>query len=503
MSVTSPVDPALALQEATSSDLARRKMDMDALRKRLGDSSTKQEKLRESCEGFEAIFLQKMWEQMRKTVPKEGYLHSKDEEMYQSLFDIELCKKMAGAGGIGLADMLYTQLSQQLENTGRTTTPGRYRDPLNVPPSGSLSPHQPASPVAPAPVADNKKLTPAELYSPLPENDAEPGDAGRKPVAEAPVAGALEGALKDLKSELGLPKEDGKGAAASQWAATRAVMTGTEASGLPATAARTAGQSSAASPFAAQDGSPAAHADGPHTPPVPDAAQTAARTAARTAAGQSQAGPAAADRTGVEQAGIEPAAQAGTASKKVDPSLLSWQGNGPVSVKEKPSSAFGRNRKQVKNSDGGKEAEGASRGMAPQESLWPLEGQITSRFGWEDDATGKRRWNAGITIAAPADSPVRAVLAGRVVYAGPREGYGNTVVLEHKDGFRSYYSNLQSTTLKIGDKIKHGANFAKIAIQPSSSPDGENSAFLHFEMKKGEMALNPESAIRRMATASR
>ena len=494
MSVTSPVDPALALQEATSSDLARRKMDMDALRKRLGDSSTKQEKLRESCEGFEAIFLQKMWEQMRKTVPKEGYLHSKDEEMYQSLFDIELCKKMAGAGGIGLADMLYTQLSQQLENTGRTTTPGRYRNPLNVPPSDNLSPHQPASPAAPAPVADNKKLTAAELYSPLPQEDAEPGDAGQAPVAEAPVAGALEGALKDLKTELGLPKEDEKGAAAAQWATTRAVMTGTEASGSPEAAAQPAGQPSAADPFAARDGSPAARADGP-TPPMPDAA--------RMAAGQPQAGPAFADRIGVEQAGIESAAQAGTASKKVDPSLLSWQGNGPVSIKERPSSAFGRNRKQVKNNDGKKEGEGAARGMAPQESLWPLEGQVTSRFGWEDDATGKRRWNAGITIAAPAGSPVRAVLAGRVVYAGPREGYGNTVVLEHKEGFRTYYSNLQSTTLKVGDKIKHGADFAKIATQPSPSPDGENSAFLHFEMKKGEMALNPESAIRRMATASR
>ncbi len=498
MSVTSPVDPALALQEATSSDLARRKLDMDALRKRLGDSSTKQEKLRESCEGFEAIFLQKMWEQMRKTVPKEGYLHSKDEEMYQSLFDIELCKKMAGAGGIGLADMLYTQLSQQLENTGRTTTPGRYRNPLNVPPSDNLSPHQPASPAAPAPVADNKKLTPAELYSPLPQEDAEPGDAGRKAVAEAPAAGALEGALKDLKAELGLPKEDEKGATAAEWATTRAVMTGTEASRSLATAVQTAGQPPAADPFPAQDGNPAAEpparADGPHTPPMPDAA--------RMAAGQSQAGPASANRINAEQAEVEPATQTGITSKKVDPSLLSWQGNGPVSIKEKPSSVFGRNRK-VKNSDGGKEAEGASRGMAPQESLWPLEGQVTSRFGWEDDAAGKRRWNAGITIAAPADSPVRAVLAGRVVYAGPREGHGNTVVLEHKDGFRSYYSNLQQTALKVGDKIKHGANFAKIATQPSSSPDGENSAFLHFEMKKGEMALNPESAIRRMATASR
>ena len=191
--------------------------------------------------------------------------------------------------------------------------------------------------------------------------------------------------------------------------------------------------------------------------------------------------------------------------KPTNPALLSWQGNGPVSIKPKPSSFFGRNKNAAKGKEADKTAAAATpRGMAPQESVWPLEGPVTSRFGWEDDpATGKRRWNSGITIAAPADSPVRAVLAGRVVYSGQREGYGNAVVLEHKDGFRSYYSNLQDTNLKVGDKIKHGANFAKIATQPASSPNGENSASLHFEMKKGEMALNPESAIRRMTTASK
>ena len=90
-----PVDASLALSEATQSDLVRRKLDMNALRDRLGDPRTKEEKLRETCESFESIFLQKMWEQMRKTVNKEGYLHSKDEESYQSMFDVELSKKMA------------------------------------------------------------------------------------------------------------------------------------------------------------------------------------------------------------------------------------------------------------------------------------------------------------------------------------------------------------------------------------------------------------------------
>ena len=106
--MTAPLgDPGMALAAVSQQDLIQRKQSIDSLRQRLGDTQTKEEALRESCEGFESIFLQKMWEQMRKNVPKEGYLHSKDEEMYQSLFDVELCKKMTSAGGIGLADMLY------------------------------------------------------------------------------------------------------------------------------------------------------------------------------------------------------------------------------------------------------------------------------------------------------------------------------------------------------------------------------------------------------------
>ena len=520
---SSPVDPSLARQEASAADLARRKMDMDALRKRLGDTTTKQEKLRESCEGFEAIFLQKMWEQMRKTVPKEGFLHSKDEETYQSLFDVELCKKMAGAGGIGLADMLYIQLSQQLEHTGRTTTPGRFRNPLNVPPAENLSPRHAAS-AAPAAASDpaGKAISPADLYSPLPEQNAESDGAASK--EEAPVISAVDDALSALKTELGLPKEDKKGVAVAEWATTRAAMTGTELAPAPEEMPGTAGQHPnspvapavgqhsgspalspanrearpGAVPAAGTPGEHAARAEGPHEATAPGIEHVAAGQPQTGAEHQpvGQAGP--------ERFGEDVAAQTQSPPKKVNPALLSWQGNGPVSIKGKPTSSFGRNKSQSKSNNAEKTAAAPARGMAPDESVWPMEGMVTNRFGWEDDAaTGKRRWNSGITIAAPADSPVRAVLAGRVVYAGQREGYGNTVVLEHKDGYRSYYGNLQGTGLKVGDKIKHGANFAKIATQPSSSPDGENSAFLHFELKKGEMALNPESAIRRMATASR
>lgn len=124
---------------------------------------------------------------------------------------------------------------------------------------------------------------------------------------------------------------------------------------------------------------------------------------------------------------------------------------------------------------------------------------MTSHFGWEDDIQrGKRRWNSGVRIEAEVASPVRAVLEGTVVYSGQREGYGHTVVLEHKDGFRSYYSNLEENSLQIGDRIRHGAEFAKLAVQADPGQNGENSASLYFEFKKGEMAINPENAIKRI-----
>jgi murein DD-endopeptidase MepM/ murein hydrolase activator NlpD len=129
------------------------------------------------------------------------------------------------------------------------------------------------------------------------------------------------------------------------------------------------------------------------------------------------------------------------------------------------------------------------------------ENAVVSRFGWEDSPAGKRQWNSGVRIAAAPGAPVRAVLPGTVVYAGPRDGYGNTVVLEHKGGFRSYYGNVDLPSLQVGEKIKHGAEFASVATQPFPGAEGENSAILHFELKKGEMALNPESAIRRLTLA--
>ncbi len=90
-----PVTPAMAFESTQSGDAARQKMAVDNLQKRLHGEKEYKVKLREACEGFESIFIQKMWEQMRKNVSKEGYLHSKEEESYQAMFDVEFSKSEA------------------------------------------------------------------------------------------------------------------------------------------------------------------------------------------------------------------------------------------------------------------------------------------------------------------------------------------------------------------------------------------------------------------------
>ncbi len=102
-------------------DLEHKQNQVTSLNKSNLSDVEKEKKLREACEGFESIFIQKMWQQMRATLPQENPLVGREEKFWQSMYDQELSKKMASSGGIGLADMMYDQLSQNLVSASRTT----------------------------------------------------------------------------------------------------------------------------------------------------------------------------------------------------------------------------------------------------------------------------------------------------------------------------------------------------------------------------------------------
>ena len=75
------------------------------------------EKLREACSEFEAIFLDMMYKQMKKTVPESSLTEkSPGREIFEEMLDDEIIKD-SKQRGIGIADMMYKQLARRLEKT--------------------------------------------------------------------------------------------------------------------------------------------------------------------------------------------------------------------------------------------------------------------------------------------------------------------------------------------------------------------------------------------------
>lgn len=142
---TMPVDSAQARAATEAAELQSQKRGIENLRKNLAAGPDVDKKLKQACEGFESIFLGKLWSQMRSSVPKEGYLHSKEEEAYVSMFDQELMKKMSAAGGIGLGKMLYENLSDHLAKASAGTA-ARLAGKTEI---GPLHPDQTGIPLEP------------------------------------------------------------------------------------------------------------------------------------------------------------------------------------------------------------------------------------------------------------------------------------------------------------------------------------------------------------------
>jgi peptidoglycan hydrolase FlgJ len=105
--------PDMAAQAGLSQDL-QQKIRLEELRKNLTPRDSEEKRLRGACEGFEAVFINKLLAQMRASVPKGGFLHSQYEDQYLSMFDQELAEKMAKDGGIGLGQMMFDQVSGKL-----------------------------------------------------------------------------------------------------------------------------------------------------------------------------------------------------------------------------------------------------------------------------------------------------------------------------------------------------------------------------------------------------
>lgn len=98
--------------------------------------------------------------------------------------------------------------------------------------------------------------------------------------------------------------------------------------------------------------------------------------------------------------------------------------------------------------------------------------------------------HTGIDLAAPFGTPIRAVAAGRVIYSDPHGGYGNFVVIKHKNRVTTHYGHCQQLKVKAGQAVKAGQIIATVGSTGVST-----GPHLHFEIRVAGVPKDPENYI--------
>ena len=113
---------------------------------------------------------------------------------------------------------------------------------------------------------------------------------------------------------------------------------------------------------------------------------------------------------------------------------------------------------------------------------WPVRGQVTSWFGLR-----KGRRHEGIDIAASKGTPIHAAERGKVVYsAAGIKGYGNMIIIEHREQFSTVYAHNSRNRVHVDDSVIKGQIIGNVGNTGRSK-----GSHLHFEIRKKVKAVDP------------
>lgn len=121
-------------------------------------------------------------------------------------------------------------------------------------------------------------------------------------------------------------------------------------------------------------------------------------------------------------------------------------------------------------------------------AIWPVQGEVTAGFGERlDPFSGEDAFHAGVDIAAPSGTPVRATADGIILEAGREEaGYGNEIVIDHGDGIATRYGHLRRIFVVEGQEVKQGQIIGTVGMTGRAT-----GPHLHYEVLVHETPVNP------------
>ncbi|MDL2288909.1 peptidoglycan DD-metalloendopeptidase family protein [Oscillospiraceae bacterium OttesenSCG-928-F05] len=123
----------------------------------------------------------------------------------------------------------------------------------------------------------------------------------------------------------------------------------------------------------------------------------------------------------------------------------------------------------------------------------PFNGSVSSPYGYRR-FRGRTEFHTGVDLTGPAarGKPIVASDGGTVSYAGWKGSYGNLVIIDHGNGYSTYYAHCQSLNVSAGQKVAQGELIARVGSTGNST-----GPHLHFEVRVGGQHKNPMNYIGR------
>lgn len=115
----------------------------------------------------------------------------------------------------------------------------------------------------------------------------------------------------------------------------------------------------------------------------------------------------------------------------------------------------------------------------------PVVGPVGDRFGAPRD--GGRRRHQGLDFPVAQGTTVTSSASGTTIFAGYNSGgYGNLVVVQHAEGYTTWYAHLSRITSWVGEQVSAGTRVGLVGSTGNST-----GPHLHFEIRHYDTALDP------------
>lgn len=126
---------------------------------------------------------------------------------------------------------------------------------------------------------------------------------------------------------------------------------------------------------------------------------------------------------------------------------------------------------------------------------WPIERHrvwLSSFFGRRRITRGKWSFHKGLDMATARGTPVRAAADGKVMEAGDSgNGFGNTIMLAHMQGYKTRYAHLDRVRVHSGQSVHRGQVIGTVGATGNVRANGTDASHLHFEVHCYDKPVNP------------